>query len=168
MEIILFGQRNLKHLSSVNLHPLVNSLHTTWCEANAIIKTWLLENMSSSLSDHFLRIPIVNDIWDKAHHMHTKRNDEWEISCLTTKATNFTQRNKTMMKYVGELETTWMKTDHYTLVTNPDSAEWANILKYHLYRVVSGLNSPFVNLADQLLNRGKKPVGNVEQTSASW
>lgn len=62
--------------------------------------------MSPSLSDHFLKIPIVKKICDKVNRVHTKRNDKGDISHLTTKIMNLTQSNRTMMEYASKLEMT--------------------------------------------------------------
>lgn len=71
--MMLLVWRKLKHTLSVNPHPPIDPLHTTWHKVDAIIKAWLLENMLPSLSDHYLKILRVKDIWHKGHHMHTKK-----------------------------------------------------------------------------------------------
>lgn len=48
--------------------------------------------MSPLLSDHFLMIPTMKEIWDKTHRMHIKKNEKRDISHFTINAINLTQR----------------------------------------------------------------------------
>ncbi|XP_078446541.1 uncharacterized protein LOC144715483 [Wolffia australiana] len=154
IELILEGMDLSDHLF-VSKNP-TDPGYKVWKREDALIRAWLLRSMAGEEYKNFLLLKTAKDIWDHAQKGSSKGRD-WRIYRLVTRAANLTQGERNVTSYVNELQSIWREIDHYRPVRNPNSEEWAYVLKDRLYKFLMGLNGEYEAVRSQILNREKVP-----------
>ena len=65
--------------------------HRKWTQQDAIVISWIIENIETELVNQFLNYPTVRDLWQGIESLYNSGHDGLQIYDLTVKANSLRQ-----------------------------------------------------------------------------
>ncbi|KAH9726797.1 hypothetical protein KPL70_008430 [Citrus sinensis] len=140
----------------------------SWITENQRVKSWLIDSMSPSLMQRFIRLPTSKDIWEAVSKTFYDGTDETCIFELNHRSFSTKQDGRPLPTYYNELVSIFQEIDHRT-TTQEGTVE--GVLQLHsamarlrVHIFLSGLDSEFEQVRGEILR--KDPKLDLESTYA--
>ncbi|KAH9696165.1 retrovirus-related pol polyprotein from transposon RE1 [Citrus sinensis] len=140
----------------------------SWITENQRVKSWLIDSMSPSLMQRFIRLPTAKDIWEAVSKTFYDGTDETCIFELNQRSFSTKQDGRPLPTYYNELVAIFQEIDHRT-TTQEGTVE--GVLQLHsamarlrVHIFLSGLDSEFEQVRGEILR--KDPKLDLESTYA--
>ena len=137
------------------INPRPNDTDThylRWLDEEDVIFTWLLDSMKPEVSERFIDLDSVKDVWDTVIRLYSKIEDESRIAELNKKAMDLLQEQRTVLEFANALNALWSELDFYRpLPTDSTAREY--ILKGRTHCFLTGLRPEFETMRSILFNR---------------
>ena len=137
----------------INSRPKDTDAHyLRWLDEEDVIFTWLLDSMKPEVSERFIDLDSVKDVWDTVIKLYSKLEDESRIAELNRKAMDVLQEQQTVLEFANALNALWSELDFYRpLPTDSTAREY--ILKGRTHCFLTGLRPEFETMRSMLFNR---------------
>ena len=123
-----------------------------WLDEEDVIFTWLLDSMKPEVSERFIDLDSVKNVWDTVIRLYSKLEDESRIAELNKKAMDLLQEQRTVLEFANALNALWSELDFYRpLPTDSTAREY--ILKGRTHCFLTGLRPEFETMRSILFNR---------------
>ncbi|KAJ8900052.1 hypothetical protein K2173_024167 [Erythroxylum novogranatense] len=140
----------------------------TWVAKNSKVKCWLIDSMSPSLMQRFVRLPTAKDIWEVVSKMFYDGSDETCIFDLNQRSFSTKQTGRPLATYYNELVAIFQEIDHRTISQEGTTEGVVQMhsamarLRVHIF--LNGLDSKFYQVHREILR--KDPNLDLESTYA--
>ena len=142
--------------------------HGAWITENQRVKSWLIDSMSPSLMQRFIRLSTTKEIWEVVSKTSYDGSDENCIFELNQRSFSTKQNGRPLSTYYNELVAIFREIDHRN--TSQEGTVEGVIqlhsamarLRVHIF--LSGLDSEFDHVCGEILR--KDPKLDLESTYA--
>lgn len=135
--------------------------YATWVEENAMVKSWLLNSMTSGIRAVFLRLPTAHDIWEAVSQTFFVGKDASQIYELRCRAYETRQNSKSLTEYYAALQLIWQELDHLRpcamQCTTDASTMKKQVEEDRLYDFLAGLDPNLDHIRSQVLAQDPLP-----------
>ncbi|CAO2827852.1 unnamed protein product [Amaranthus hypochondriacus] len=146
MYLALSGRSKLNHI--IASPPTPNEPeYVKWTQQDAIVISWIIENIETDLVNQFLDYPTARDLWQGIESIYSNGQDGLQIYDLTVKANTMRQNEDSIETFYGKMITIWKEIDRR--VPNPmKHAEDITIYneiaqRTKLYQFLAGVNKTY-------------------------
>ena len=113
----------------INSRPKDTDAHyLRWLDEEDVIFTWMLDSMKPEVSERFIDLDSIKDVWDTVIRLYSKLEDESRIAELNRKAMDLLQEQQTVLEFANALNALWSELDFYQPLPT-DSTDREYILK---------------------------------------
>jgi hypothetical protein len=140
----------------------------SWITENHKVRSWLIDSMSPSLMQRFIRLPTAHEIWDAVSKTFYDGSDETCLFELNQRSFSTKQNGRPLSTYYNELVAIFQEIDHRTVSQEGTVEGVVHLhsamarLRVHIF--LSGLDSDFDQVRGEILR--KDPKLDLESTYA--
>uniref|UniRef100_A0A2N9IHB3 Integrase catalytic domain-containing protein n=1 Tax=Fagus sylvatica TaxID=28930 RepID=A0A2N9IHB3_FAGSY len=107
------GRGKVQYLTRKKPKPVeTDATYPKWVEENAMVKSWLLNSMTSNVRTVFLRLPTAHDVWDTVSQTYFIGKDASQMYEHQCRAHETRQNGKSLANYYGALRLIWQELDY--------------------------------------------------------
>ncbi|CAO2826349.1 unnamed protein product [Amaranthus hypochondriacus] len=85
MYLAISGRGKLNHIIANPPQPN-DPGYTTWTQQDAIVVSWIIENIETDMVNNFLDYPTARDLWKGIEILYSSGQDELQVYDLTVRA----------------------------------------------------------------------------------
>lgn len=113
VEMYITGRGKVQYLTGKKPIPdETNAACSIWLEDNAMVKSWLLNSMTSNVRAVFLYLPTAHDVWDAVSQTYFVGKDASQMYELRCRAHETRHNGKSVVDYYGALQLIWQELDY--------------------------------------------------------
>ncbi|KAK3023399.1 hypothetical protein RJ639_044732 [Escallonia herrerae] len=132
MEMCIGARNKAGYLTRETKNPAPEDpSHATRITENHRVKSWLIDSMSQSLMQQFIRLSIAKEIWEAVSKTFYDGSDEARLFELNQKSFSTTQNGRSLSTYYNELIAIFQEIDHKT-TSQERTVEWVDILTWKI------------------------------------
>ena len=164
MHLAISGRGREEHLTTAP-PPVTAPERPKWAQKDAIVISWILDNIESELVNQFLDYPTARDLWQGIETLYSSGRDGLQTFDLSVKASMLRQESDPIETFYGKLVTVWKEIDRRS--PNPmKHAEDITIYneikqRERLYQFLAGVHDSLDKERRDLLLRD--PIPTVEE-----
>ncbi|KAH0693493.1 hypothetical protein KY285_020590 [Solanum tuberosum] len=129
MEMRIGARKKVGYLTGEAKKPeQTNSGYAIWITENHKVKSWLIDSMSPTLMQRFIRLSTPKKIWEAIAKMFYDGSDETRLFELNKKSFTTMQNGRPMSTYYNKLVAIFQEIDHRT---NTHDGSVEGILQMH-------------------------------------
>uniref|UniRef100_A0A2N9EWT2 Uncharacterized protein n=1 Tax=Fagus sylvatica TaxID=28930 RepID=A0A2N9EWT2_FAGSY len=162
VEMYITGRGKVQYLTGKKPKPVeTDAAYPKWVEENAMVKSWLLNSMTSNVRAVFLRLPTAHDVWDAVSQTYFIGKDASQMYELRCRAHETRQNGKSLADYYGALQLIWQELDYLRSSAMTCSADAAvqkkEIEEDRLYDFLASLDPSLDPVRSQVLAQDPLP-----------
>ena len=129
----------------------------TWTTENNKVKSWLIDSMSPTLMQRFIRLKNASEIWEAVSKTFYDGSDETLLFELNRKSFHTRQNNRPLPTYYNELVMLFQEID--ARLTNPEATVAENVAatktlsRFRVHIFLAGLDSAFNQARSEVLRK---------------
>jgi hypothetical protein len=109
----VMGRGKVQYLTRKKPKPVeTDATYPKWVEENAMVKSWLLNSMTSNVRTVFLRLPTAHDVWDTVSQTYFIGKDASQMYEHQCRAHETRRNSKSLANYYGALRLIWQELDY--------------------------------------------------------
>jgi hypothetical protein len=113
VEMYIMGRGKVQYLTGKKPKPIeTDAAYPKWVEENAMVKSWLLNSITSNVRAVFLCLPTAHDVWDAVSQTYFIGKDASQMYELRCRAHETCQSGKSLTDYYGALQLIWQELDY--------------------------------------------------------
>ena len=158
MEMRIGARNKSGFLTGTAVKPTTNEKTIeTWTTENNKVKSWLIDSMSPTLMQRFIRLKNASEIWEAVSKTFYDGSDETLLFELNRKSFHTRQNNRPLPTYYNELVMLFQEID--ARLTNPEATVAENVAatktlsRFRVHIFLAGLDSAFNQARSEVLRK---------------
>ncbi|XP_061338913.1 uncharacterized protein LOC133285667 [Gastrolobium bilobum] len=156
------GARNKSgYLTGATVKPPTTDPHyDTWITENKKVKRWLIESMTLSLMQRFIRLESAREIWDAALRTFYDGSDDTCLFELHQRSFSTKQLDRPLSTYYNDLLTIFQEIDHRmsspATTVNDVVNTHSSLARMRVYNFLSAVDSEYDHVRGEILRKDPK------------
>ena len=169
MRMRIGARGKVGYLTGAKTQPAPTSAeYEGWVTDNEKVKSWLIDSMTPSLMNSYIRLSTAKDVWDAVAKTFYDDSDETRIFELNKKCFGAKQNGRSLPVYYNKLVSMFQEIDQRT-ASQEDTVEGvvlmtSSMARMRVHMFLCGLDSEYDQVRGEILR--KEPKYDLEQSYA--
>ena len=156
LEMHIAGRKKKGYITGRKIAPSESDPnYDEWEAEDALVKSWLINSMTTNLMSHFVQCGTAKEVWDAVKRSYLDASDSSQVYELMKKTFQLRQDGRLLTEYYNELNSVFMELDYRRpndMECTADSEKYMKrITEDRVYMFLAGLDHNLDQVSSRVL-----------------